>query len=312
MSVADRTCAISLSDMAIERKYRFPGLTSRRRVSIVCLDSRHVRILGRGHTISFERSTTATFARSTTSRCKCRPVKSSDSSDPTVRVRQRWCGSSPPSSRRRGQRDRRRLRRREAAQPGTSHHRSRGTVRDRGRKPHGLRELTDGRTSQPPGTSPTSSRKSRQLLDDFGLADARTTELPRPTPAGCGAASTSRRRSSRIRRSSFSTSRRPASTRRAARTCGRSSRDLVESGTTVLLTTQYLEEADRLAQTAGRARSRQDHRRGNVGAAEGAAGNTVLVLTILPHDRATRSVARAPRLGPFAEARQRRRHRASS
>ena len=44
---------------------------------------------------------------------------------------------------------------------------------------------------------------------------------------------------------------------------------LVGGGTTVLLTTQYLEEADRLASTPGRARPRPGHRRGHAGVDEG-------------------------------------------
>ena len=47
---------------------------------------------------------------------------------------------------------------------------------------------------------------------------------------------------------------------------------LVGGGTTVLLTTQYLEEADRLADTPGRARPRSGHRRGHAGRVEGRPG----------------------------------------
>ena len=39
--------------------------------------------------------------------------------------------------------------------------------------------------------------------------------------------------------------------------------ELVAGGTTILLTTQYLEEADRLVQGAGRRRPRPDHRGGD-------------------------------------------------
>ena len=51
----------------------------------------------------------------------------------------------------------------------------------------------------------------------------------------------------RTRRSSSSTSRPPGSTRRRASRCGRPSRSSPSSGTTVLLTTQYLDEAEQLA-----------------------------------------------------------------
>ncbi len=67
--------------------------------------------------------------------------------------------------------------------------------------------------------------------------------------AGRSAGSTSRSASCTRRRSSSSTSRRRASTRRAARTCGSTSSSLRGShGTTVFLTTHYLEEADRYAE----------------------------------------------------------------
>ena len=51
----------------------------------------------------------------------------------------------------------------------------------------------------------------------------------------------------RARRCCSSTSRPPGSTRAAATTCGTCSASLVRDGTTVILTTQYLEEADQLA-----------------------------------------------------------------
>ena len=79
---------------------------------------------------------------------------------------------------------------------------------------------------------------------------------PRPTPptawrrrtrAACAAGSTSPPRSSRARRCCSSTSRPPASTRAAALDLWETIEELVADGTTVLLTTQYLDEADRLA-----------------------------------------------------------------
>ena len=71
----------------------------------------------------------------------------------------------------------------------------------------------------------------------------------RRTRAACAAAWTSARRSSPSRRSCSSTSRRPAWTRAAASSCGRRSRSSSPRARTVLLTTQYLDEADRLADT---------------------------------------------------------------
>ncbi len=67
-------------------------------------------------------------------------------------------------------------------------------------------------------------------------------------PAACAAGSTWRPEPRRPTAScSSSTSRRPASTRAAATRSGTIVRALVADGTTVLLTTQYLEEADQLA-----------------------------------------------------------------
>ena len=96
---------------------------------------------------------------------------------------------------------------------------------------------------------PSRAREARAPTSCSSASTSPTppTGPPRPTPAACAAGSTSRPAWSRGRRCSSSTSRPPASTRGAAATCGTSSSDLVADGTTVLLTTQYLEEADQLA-----------------------------------------------------------------
>ena len=72
------------------------------------------------------------------------------------------------------------------------------------------------------------------------------------------------------RGSSSSTSRRPASTRRAAPRCGRRSRgSRSDDGVTVFLTTQYLEEADVLADRVGIIDHGQIVAEGTPGGAEG-------------------------------------------
>ena len=69
----------------------------------------------------------------------------------------------------------------------------------------------------------------------------------RRTPAGCGGVSMSRRALSSPRICCFSTSPRPGSTRAAVTRCGTSCARSSPTVTTILLTTQYLDEADQLA-----------------------------------------------------------------
>ena len=90
------------------------------------------------------------------------------------------------------------------------------------------------------------------------------------TRAACAAGSTSRSRSSTARTCCSSTSRRPAWTRPAAPRCGARCARCNDEGTTVFLTTQYLEEAEQLADRVGIIDARQDRRRGNAGRAQGA------------------------------------------
>ena len=87
--------------------------------------------------------------------------------------------------------------------------------------------------------------RASELLERFDLSDAGG-RAARPTPAACAGALTWPPASSAGPRCSSSTSPPPGSTRAAAPSCGRRAR-LVADGVTVLLTTQYLEEADQLA-----------------------------------------------------------------
>jgi ABC-2 type transport system ATP-binding protein len=73
------------------------------------------------------------------------------------------------------------------------------------------------------------------------------TGWPRPTPAACGAGSTWLPPWSTGRRCCSSTSRPPGLDPRSRLALWDVIEDLVDGGTTLLLTTQYLEEADRLA-----------------------------------------------------------------
>ena len=87
--------------------------------------------------------------------------------------------------------------------------------------------------------------RADELLDQFDLGEA-ADRGSRPTPAACGAGSTWRRAWSPSRRCCSSTSRPPVWTRAAGARCGMPS-PRWPAGDTVLLTTQYLEEADQLA-----------------------------------------------------------------
>ena len=89
--------------------------------------------------------------------------------------------------------------------------------------------------------------RAGELLERFDLDRRRRPAGRRPTPAACAAGSTSPARWSPGRRCCSSTSRPPGSTRAAAPSMWEFIADLVAGGTTLLLTTQYLEEADRLA-----------------------------------------------------------------
>ena len=89
----------------------------------------------------------------------------------------------------------------------------------------------------------------RRSCSSASTSSTRRAARPRPTRAACAAGSTSPPRSSPSRRCCSSTSRRPASTRAAGWSLWDVIEELVAEGTTVLLTTQYLDEADRLADT---------------------------------------------------------------
>ena len=98
------------------------------------------------------------------------------------------------------------------------------------------------RASAAPRPAPAPASCSRASTSPTPAAGASA-----PTRAACAGGSTSRPASSGARRSCSSTSRPSGSTRAAARRCGTSIAELAGEGVTVFLTTQYLEEADRLA-----------------------------------------------------------------
>ena len=94
---------------------------------------------------------------------------------------------------------------------------------------------------------PTARARRRGGPRRRSISRPQRTARPAPTRAACAAGSMSGSGSSIARPSCSSTSRRPVSTRRRVPGCGTRSARLREGGTTVFLTTHYLEEADALA-----------------------------------------------------------------
>ena len=92
-------------------------------------------------------------------------------------------------------------------------------------------------------------KRADELIESLDLAGFATRSVQQLSRRPEAAARRRARASCTRRRCCSSTSRRPASTRRAARTCGSTSSTCGQQhGTTVFLTTHYLEEADRYAE----------------------------------------------------------------
>ena len=190
-------------------------------------------------------------------------------SAPTARARRRPCASSPRCCKPdagtvRGRGPRRRPRRRRAARAD----RPRRPVRGGRREPHRPREP---RRWSAASTASAARRPSAAARSCSSASTSSTppSARPRPTRAACAGGSTSPPRSSPARRCSSSTSRRPASTRAAGWSLWATIEGLVAEGTTVLLTTQYLDEADRLADRIAVIDHGQRHRRGHARRAQG-------------------------------------------
>ena len=143
-------------------------------------------------------------------------------------------------------RPRRRLRRRRRAGCRAAPDGSHRPVRDGRRAAHRSREPPPHRRPlrpRPRARAPVHRGAARALLAHRG----RRTRSSRTTPAACGGGSTSRPASSPPRRCSSSTSRRRVSTRAAGSSCGASCATSSATARRCFLTTQYLDEADQLA-----------------------------------------------------------------
>ena len=133
--------------------------------------------------------------------------------------------------------------RRPGAAPG---HRPVRAERRGRRAPDRLREPRHGRAGSTTSAAPRAG-SGRTSCSSGSTWSRRAAARRRATPAACAAGSTWPPRWSPSRRCCSSTSRPPGSTRAAGSGMWEVIADLVRGGTTLLLTTQYLEEADRLA-----------------------------------------------------------------
>ena len=142
-------------------------------------------------------------------------------------------------------------------------------------------------------------RRGEELLERFELSDAAQPRRPRRTPAACAGGWTWARASSGARRSCSWTSPRPASTRASRLEMWDVIRELVNEGTTLLLTTQYLEEADRLADRIAVIDGGKVIAEGTSDELKARVGGEVLALRVADRERARRRRrARVLGLGP--------------
>ena len=125
----------------------------------------------------------------------------------------------------------------------------------------------------------TAIARSRQLLADFGLADVRPQVDRRRTPVACDAVWTSRPRSSPDPPILFLDEPTTGLDPQSRQDLWAIIEGLVEGGTTVLLTTQYLEEADRLCKQLVVLDHGKIIAEGTSSQLKSRLGNTVLVLT---------------------------------
>ena len=132
----------------------------------------------------------------------------------------------------------------------------------------GLENLRDGRSPLPPPARPRPGSARRRCSSGSSSPTPRIGP-PRPTRAACGAGSTSARASSAGPKVLFMDEPTTGLDPRSRLVLWELIRDLQKEGTTLLLCTQYLEEADQPLRSHRGDRPRDRDRRGNVGGAEG-------------------------------------------
>ena len=122
-----------------------------------------------------------------------------------------------------------------------------GPVRRRRARDERAREPGDGRRASSATTAGRRARARRRVLEQLGLVGGRPTGSRAPTRAACAAGSTSARAWSARPRLLLLDEPTTGLDPRSRIELWDAIRALVESGTDVLLTTQYLDEADHLA-----------------------------------------------------------------
>ena len=186
-----------------------------------------------------------------------------------------------------------------------------GPERRGGREPDRPREPRDGRAAVPPvrgrGQAP-GQRGARAVRADGCREPARR----RPTRGACAAASTSARAWSGRPQVLFLDEPTTGLDPKGRLEMWDVIRELVSDGTTLLLTTQYLEEADNLADTIAVIDGGQRDRRGNLGPAEGSRRRRGAGAAPSPTARTSPrrpSALAGPRVGRPEDGRRRRRSR---
>ena len=198
-----------------------------------------------------------------------RPAPCSGCSAPTAPARRRSSGSSPRCCARPPARGRCSV---TTSSPTPLAVRRRiGLAGQFGRRRRGADRAREPRDDRPavPAPGARGARSAPARCSSASGSPTPPTAACRPTRAACAGGSIWARACRAGHRCCCSTSRPPALTPARGWSCGASIDEMRRDGTTVLLTTQYLEEADRLAQRIARRRPRGLVAAGHPGRAQG-------------------------------------------